>query len=162
MASTVKPIPEGYHTVTPHLVVRDTEQALAFYQKAFGAKELGRSAGPDGKSIIHAEMQIGDSRLMLNDEFLAWGVKSPQTLNGSPVTIHLYVEDVDAVVRKAADAGAQITMPPADMFWGDRYAKVQDPFGHHWSIGCRIANLSAKEMAERAAKAFAEMGKGPQ
>jgi uncharacterized glyoxalase superfamily protein PhnB len=159
MAGKVRRVPEGYHTVTPHLVVRGAAQAIEFYKKAFGAKELRRSPGPDGKSIMHAEMQIGDSRVFLNDEFPAMGALSPQGLNGTPVTIHLYVEDADTLYSQAVKAGAQATMPLADQFWGDRYGMVTDPFGHHWSIASHIKDLTPEQMQKAAAAAFASMGK---
>jgi uncharacterized glyoxalase superfamily protein PhnB len=147
----VKPIPDGMHTITPHLVCRNAADAIAFYQKAFGAVEQGRLPGPDGK-LMHAMVRIGDSPLMLVDEMPEWGALGPQSLKGSPVTIHLYVEDVDAVVARAVDAGAKITMPVADMFWGDRYGQLEDPFGHHWSVATHIRDVSPEEMQ-------AEMGK---
>jgi uncharacterized glyoxalase superfamily protein PhnB len=147
----VKPIPDGMHTITPHLVCRNAADAIAFYQKAFGAVEQGRLPGPDGK-LMHAMVRIGDSPLMLVDEMPEWGALGPQSLKGSPVTIHLYVEDVDAVVACAVDAGAKITMPVADMFWGDRYGQLEDPFGHHWSVATHIRDVSPEEMQ-------AEMGK---
>lgn len=149
--SHVKAVPDGMHTITPHLVCRDAAAAIAFYQKAFGAVELARLPGPQGK-LLHAMLRIGDSPLMLVDEFPDWGALGPQSLKGSPVTIHLYVEDVDAAVERAVAAGARLTMPVADMFWGDRYGTVEDPFGHRWSIATHIRDLSPKEI-QAAAKA---------
>ena len=143
--SQIKSIPDGFHTLTPHLVCRDAAAAIAFYVKAFGAIEQGRLPGPDGK-LVHAMIRIGDSPLMLVDEMPEWGALGPQSLKGSPVTIHLYVEDVDAAVARAVDAGAKITMPVADMFWGDRYGQIEDPFGHHWSIATHIRDVSPEEM----------------
>jgi PhnB protein len=157
MASPVKRVPEGFHTVTPHLTVRGASEAIEFYKKAFGAKELSRSPGPDGKSIIHAMIQIGDARVFLNDEFP--GATSPLVLKGTPVTIHLYVEDADRVFQQAVQAGAKIAMPLADQFWGDRYGIVIDPFGHQWSIGSHIKDVTPAEMQKAAAAAFAQMGK---
>ena len=154
MARATRPIPEGYHTITPHLVVRDAGAAIEFYTRAFGATERSRSVGPDGTSILHAELRIGDSALFLLDESPAWGTKSPLSLGGSPVTIHLYVEDVDAVFERAMRAGAEVTMPVADQFWGDRYGKLVDPFGHHWSIATHVEDLSPQELARRQAAAF--------
>ena len=154
MAGATRLIPETYHTITPHLVVRDAGAAIEFYTRAFGATERSRSLGPDGTSILHAELRIGDSALFLLDESPAWGTKSPLSLGGSPVTIHLYVEDVDAVFDRATKAGAKVTMPVADQFWGDRYGKLVDPFGHHWSIATHLEDLSPQELARRQAAAF--------
>jgi uncharacterized glyoxalase superfamily protein PhnB len=159
MAGNVKRVPEGYHTVTPHLTVRGAAAAIEFYKKAFGAKELRRSPGPDGKSIMHAELQIGDSRLFLNDEFPGMGATSPLGLKGTPVTIHLYVEDADKLFQQAVSAGAKVAMPLADQFWGDRYGIVVDPSGHQWSIGSHIRDVTPEEMAKAAAAAFAGHGK---
>jgi uncharacterized glyoxalase superfamily protein PhnB len=141
----IKPIPDGFHTLTPHLVCRDAAAAIAYYVKAFGAIEQGRLPGPDGR-LMHAMIRIGDSPLMLVDEMPEWGALGPQSLKGSPVTIHLYVEDVDAAVARAVDAGARITMPVADMFWGDRYGQIEDPFGHHWSIATHTRDVSPEKM----------------
>jgi len=141
----VKAIPEGMHTVTPHLVCAGAADAIEFYKKAFDATEVGRLAGPQGK-IMHAMIRIGDSPVMLVDEFPDWGSFGPKALKGSPVTIHLYVEDVDAFVKRAVAAGAKITMPLDDMFWGDRYCKLDDPFGHHWSVATHIRDVSRDEM----------------
>src|SRR5437764_1293349 len=128
MKNGVKRIPDGMHTITTHLVIKNAAQAIEFYKKAFGAVELSRSPMPDGR-LMHAMMKFGDSLLMLNDEFPEMGgCRGPQ--GQSPVTLHLQVEDADAVFNRAVGAGATVKMPPADMFWGDRYAKVTDPFGH--------------------------------
>jgi PhnB protein len=150
MTHQIKPIPEGCHTITPHLVVKGASQAIEFYKKAFGAEELGRMPGPDGKTIIHASIQIGDSRLFLVDEIPEMGLLGPETGRRSPVTIHLYVEDVDSVFEAAVAAGAKQDMPPADMFWGDRYGKVVDPFGHEWSLATHKEDLTPEEIAKRA------------
>jgi uncharacterized glyoxalase superfamily protein PhnB len=158
MASTVKRIPDGYHTVTPHLVVRGAAKAIAFYQKAFGAKELSRHPGPDGASIMHAELQIGNSRIFLNDEYPEMGATSPQALQGTPVTLHCYVEDADGLFARAVEAGAQVVMPLADQFWGDRYGMVSDPFGHRWSIASHIKDLTPEQMKQAAASAFSCAG----
>jgi uncharacterized glyoxalase superfamily protein PhnB len=154
----VKRVPDGYHRVTPHLVVRDAAAAIEFYKKAFGATERGRFAGPDGK-VLHAEIQIGDSRLFLNDEFPEMGALSPLGFKGTSVTLHLYVDDVDRQFQQAVDAGAEVVMPLADQFWGDRYGLVKDPFGHQWSIASHMEDLSPSQLQERGAKAMAEMGK---
>ncbi len=143
----VKPIPDGMHTVTPHLICARAAEAIDFYKKAFGAVELSRMPGPDGK-IMHASFRIGDSVIMLNEENPNWGTFGPESLKGSPVTIHLYVEDVDRVFDQAVRAGAKATMPVADMFWGDRYGKLEDPFGHQWSLGTHIRDASPEEMQE--------------
>src|SRR4051794_39792636 len=125
----VKPVPEGMQTVTPHLVCAGGVDAIAFYKKAFNAEEVMRMPGPDGK-LMHAMLRIGDSPLMLVDEFQEWGALGPKTLKGSPVTIHLAVDNVDAWFQRAIDAGATVKMAVADMFWGDRYGVLEDPFGH--------------------------------
>ena len=153
--ANVKPVTDGYHTVTPHLVVRDAAKAIEFYKKAFGAKEAFRMPGPDGK-LMHAEIQIGDSMVMLSDEFPEYGSKSPQALGGSPVNILLYVENADKVFQQAVAAGATVTMPLADQFWGDRYGKLADPFGHQWSVATHIEDVAPEEMAKRAAKAMGQ------
>jgi uncharacterized glyoxalase superfamily protein PhnB len=143
-------LPAGYHTITPSLVVRDAVAAIDFYKRAFGAEELGRMAGPDGK-IMHAEIQIGDSRIMLGEENEQWGVKSPLSTNGNPGSLHIYVEDADASFDRALQAGATVKYPLEDAFWGDRYGKVADPFGHEWGIATRVKDLSPAE-AEEAGK----------
>lgn len=153
MQKAKKPIPEGFHTVTPHLVIRGAAEAIEFYKKALGAQELSRMTGPDGK-IGHAELKIGDSVIFLADEFPSPnGAKSPQTVGACTTTLHLYVPDVDATVKKAVSAGAKETMPVADMFWGDRYGTVIDPYGHTWGIATHTVDLS-KEEVEQGAKAF--------
>jgi uncharacterized glyoxalase superfamily protein PhnB len=144
------PIPTGMHTITPHLVCRDAAGAIAFYGKAFGAVELTRLPGPQGR-LMHAMVRIGDSNLMLVDEFPDCGALGPQSLKGSPVTIHLYVTDVDATVERAVAAGAKVTMPVDDMFWGDRYGRIEDPFGHLWSIATHTRDLSPQEIEAAAA-----------
>jgi PhnB protein len=150
MPTRVKPIPEGYHAVTPYLIVKDAARAIAFYEKAFGAKERFRMARPDGK-VEHAELQIGDSRIMLADESPELGARSPQSIGGTPVTIHLYVDDVDAVARRAVDAGAQLMRPIADQFYGDRNGSVADPFGHMWWISTHKEDVPPDEMKRRVA-----------
>lgn len=148
-SSNVRPIPEGVHTITPHLVCAGAADAIAFYVKAFGAKELYRVPGPEGK-ILNARVQIGDSGFMLNDEFPPMAV-GPHALKGTPVTIHLYVEDADAFAARAAEAGAKVLMPVQEMFWGDRYGMLEDPFGHRWSVATHVRDVSPQEMAEAAA-----------
>ena len=151
---SVRPIPEGYHSVTPALLVRGAAQAIDFYTRAFGARELGRMPAPDGQRIWHAELQIGDARLMLADEFPEMGGHAPESLGGTPVSLHLYVEDADAVIQRAVDAGATVIQPPMDAFWGDRYGRIKDPFGHEWSVATHIEDVSEEEMRRRA-EAFA-------
>jgi PhnB protein len=148
------PRPEGMHSVTPHLVCAGAAKAIDFYTAAFGAVEQARIPGPDGR-LMHAAIRIGDSTVMLVDEMPEWGVLSPRALKGSPVTIHLYVDDADAFVARAAKAGAKVTMPVADQFWGDRYGKLEDPFGHSWSVAHRVREVSMEE-AQKAMQAMAK------
>ena len=152
----VQPIPEGYHTLSPSLIVDGASDAIDFYTRAFGATERGRMPGPDGK-IAHAELQIGDSVLMLSDPFPMQNAKAPTELGGTSVSIFMYVEDVDAVYKQAIEAGGTSTMEPDDMFWGDRFGALMDPFGHAWAIATHIEDLSEEEMRERGQKAMAEM-----
>jgi PhnB protein len=163
MAAKVSAIPPGMHTVTPHLVLRNTAEAIAFYVKAFGAEEVMRMAGPGGKGIMHAEIKIGDSMVFLADEWPGSGCTAPQSLNGTTVSLMLYVEDVDGRFKRAVEAGATPLMPPADMFWGDRYCKIADPFGHHWAMATHVEDVSPVEMERRAQEMFAQMAAaGPQ
>jgi uncharacterized glyoxalase superfamily protein PhnB len=155
-----QPIPEGFHTVTPHIVVKDVGKALQWYTKAFGAEETFRMTSPDGKSVLHAEMKIGNSPVMLGEENLQWGTKSPASLGGTSVTIHLYVNDVDALFKKAVSAGAKSEMEPQDTFWGDRYSKVLDPDGHQWSLATHVRDMTPEEMKKAMAKAFSEQKDG--
>jgi PhnB protein len=157
----VKPVPEGFHTITPHLNVRDATQALSFYKKAFGAVETVRMPGPGGK-ILHAEIQIGDSHLFLADEMPEWGSRSPLTIGGTATAICLYVDDADAVFNQAVAAGAKVVMPLADQFWGDRYGKLADPFGHEWAIATHLEDLTPEEMKKRQEEAMAQMAQRPQ
>ena len=151
-----QPIPEGYHTVTPYLAVDDATEAIEYYTKAFGAKERVRMETPDGK-VGHAELEIGDSLVMLSDPFPQASTKPPNELGGTSVSVFMYVEDVDAVVKQAVDAGAKVTMEVADQFWGDRFGSVKDPFGHLWSIATHVEDVPPEEMAERAKVAMAAM-----
>jgi PhnB protein len=148
--SAVSYIPDGYHTVTPHLAVRNAAKALEFYGNAFGAEELFRMPGPGGV-IMHAELRIGDSNIMLGEEDPQRGATSPQTIGGSPVGLLIYVKDVDASFARAEKAGCTVQMPPTDMFWGDRYGKLVDPFGHHWSLATHKEDVAPEEMAKRMA-----------
>ena len=154
--AAVKPIPDGMHSLTPHLICAGAADAIRFYIKAFNAVEEMRLPGPDGK-LLHARLRIGDSALMLVDEYPAWGALGPKTLKGSPVTIHLFVEDVDAAMAQAVAAGAKVTMPVTDMFWGDRYGQLEDPFGHRWSVATHLRDLTHAEIAQ----AMVGMGSGP-
>jgi PhnB protein len=159
--SKVSPVPAGFSTVTPYLNVRDCAQALDFYKKAFGAKETVRMPGPGGK-IMHAEIKIGDSHLFLADEMPEWGSKSPLTLGGTATAVLLYVENADALFNQAIDAGAKVAMPLADQFWGDRYGKLMDPFGHEWAVATHLEDLTPAEMKKRQEVAMAQMAQQPQ
>ena len=150
----VKPIPDDMHRITPHLICAGAAEAIEFYKKAFGATEEARLPGPGGK-LMHAVIRIHGDAVMLVDEMPEWNALGPKSLKGSPVTLHLYVEDVDAAVKRAVGAGAKVTMPVEDMFWGDRYGKIEDPFGHHWSIATHKRDVSMEE----ARQAMAAMAK---
>ena len=152
-----KPIPEGYRTVTPYLTLKGAARAIAFYERAFGAQEVERMTGPDGESVMHAEVRIGDSVVMLSDEFPQMGSRSPETLGGTTASIFLYVPDVDTAFQRAVDAGAKAVMPPTDMFWGDRFGTLVDPFGHQWSMATHKEDLSPEEIRKRGAVAMASM-----
>ena len=155
--SSVKAVPTGMRTVTPHLICANAGDAIEFYKKAFGAVELSRLPAPDGK-LAHGSFRIGDSIIMINEERPDWGVFGPKTLKGSPVVIHLYVDDVDAVFAQAVRAGAKEAMPLTEMFWGDRYGVIVDPFGHKWSIATHIKELTPAEMQAGMKAAFAQHG----
>ncbi len=157
MTASVKPIPEGYHSVTPYLIVSDAAGAIEFYKKAFGATELVRMPAPGGR-VGHAELRIGDLRVMLADEFPDMGARSPKAFGGSPVSLHLYVDDVDAVAKRALAAGAKELRPVKDQFYGDRLGSVTDPFGHIWHISTHKEDLSPEELKRRAAKAMRQDG----
>jgi PhnB protein len=152
--AAVDPIPKGYHALTPYLRVRGAAAAIDFYNKAFGATELLRLTTPDGTGIMHAEVMIGDSHLMLGEEAPQMGLMSPLAHNGVGSGVHLYVKDVDAVFARAVELGAKPAMPPQDMFWGDRYGKLTDPFGHEWSIATHVEDVSDEETRRRADKLF--------
>ena len=152
-----KPIPEGYHTVSPYLAVDDAARAIEYYLKAFGAKELVRMEAPGGK-VGHAELELGDSRIMLSDPFPQASTRPPKELGGTSASVFMYVEDVDAVVKRAVDAGATVTMEVANQFWGDRFGTITDPFGHVWSIATHVEDVPPVEMVERAKAAMAAMG----
>lgn len=155
MSRDVKAIPDGQRTVTPSLVARDAAKAIDFYERAFSAVEVARMCCPQTGKVMHAELIFGDSRLYLADEMPSWGTLSPESLGGSPVTIHLYVEDADATQAQAVEAGATVIMPVSEMFWGDRFGKLSDPFGHVWSVSTHVENLTFEQMTERMATAFA-------
>ena len=148
MPSQVKPIPQGFHSVTPYLTLNDAARALDFYKRAFGAQEVVRMDGPDGK-IGHAEIKIGDSMIMLGDEMPSSGTRSPHSLGGTTAGVFLYVENVDSFFKQAVAAGAQVEAQPADMFWGDRYGRLKDPFGHSWSIATHKEDVAPAEMSKR-------------
>jgi len=149
MTKATKPIPDGYNTVTPHLVVNDAAKALKFYATAFGAEMHCEMPCTDSGKIMHAEMKVGNSMIFLCDEFPEMGCKSPTSYGGSPISIFLYVEDVDKAFKKASDAGCEVVMPVADMFWGDRYGRLKDPFGHEWAMGTHMEDLTPEEMEKR-------------
>lgn len=161
MPGQVKPIPQGYHSVTPYLSVNDAARALDFYKRAFGAQEIMRMDAPGGK-IGHAEIRIGDSVVMLADEMPGSGCTAPQSLGGTTAGLFIYVENVDAAFKQAVSAGAQVEMPLADMFWGDRYGKLKDPFGHSWSMATHKEDVAPAEMAKRMKDAMATMSQQTQ
>lgn len=150
MPTPGKPIPDGFHTVTPYLTIRGAADAIEFYKAAFGATEKDRMPGPDGRTLMHAEIVIGDSVIMMSDEFPDFGALSPSHYQGTTASILLYVEDCDALFKRAIAAGAKELQPPTDMFWGDRMGQLLDPFGHKWSIGTHKLDLTPEEMAAAA------------
>jgi uncharacterized glyoxalase superfamily protein PhnB len=156
MPEAVQAVPAGFHTLTPHLTVRDADKALEFYKNALGAEILHVARTPDGK-VMHASLRIGDSMLMLNDEFPEMGGLSPLSTGGAGVTIHIYTQDVDAAFNRAVSAGAEVKMPLMDQFWGDRYGMVADPFGHKWSLATHIKDMSQEEMQREQDEAMAKM-----
>ncbi len=156
-----QPVPKGYHSVTPYLVVDDAKRAIEFYKRAFGAQETARMDGPHGK-IAHAEIRIGDSMVMLSDEMPGAGNKSAKTLGGSPVGLMIYVDNVDAVFKQAVAAGAKVVQPLENQFWGDRYGRITDPFGIPWSLATHIEDVSPQEMAKRSKEAMEKMMQRPQ
>lgn len=160
--SKVKAIPEGCEGIIVHLVVDSAAKALDFYTKAFGAEEIYRAPTPDGTKLMHAEMRVGQSVIYVADDFPEWtgSSRTPKTLGGTPVNIHQYVADTDAAVARAAKAGAKVSMEPADMFWGDRYGKVTDPFGHEWTFATHIRDVTPEEMDAAAAEMFSGPAQG--
>ncbi|MEW6364214.1 MAG: VOC family protein [Acidobacteriota bacterium] len=159
MAKAARPIPEGYRSVTPQLIVKSGAEALEFYKRAFGAVELMRMYGPDGKILAHAELRIGDSIVFVADEFEGSPVKSPTSLGGTSASIYLYVEHADSTMERAVSAGALVHMPPNDMFWGDRVGSVIDPFGYHWAIATHTEDLTPQEVSKRKDAFYAKMAK---
>ena len=158
MASkAVKPIPDGYHTVTPYLVLDKAADAIEFYKRAFGANEMVRMNGPGGK-IAHAELKVGDSMIMLSDEMPGSAARSPHSLGGTSAGVFLYVQDVDSFFNRATSAGAKVEMPLSNMFWGDRFGKLMDPFGHSWALATHIEDVAPAEMKTRMQEAMAKMG----
>jgi PhnB protein len=159
MNESVKPIPDGYHSITPYLVVRNAPQAIEFYKKALGAEERFRMHGPDGKTIVHADLKIGDSIFMLAEESTEMKSHSPESVGGSPISIYLYVKDVDSIFNQAVSAGATVLNPVKDQFYGDRSGYLKDPFGHLWSIATHKKDLSPDELRKAAEAFFEEMSK---
>ncbi len=158
----VEPIPKGFHTITPELVLKDAGKAIDYYKKAFGARELMRMHAPDGKTVVHAELEIGTSRFFLADEMPGCRARSPQSTGALTGTFFLYVEDVDSRVKKAVDAGGRLAQPVTDMFWGDRVGTVDDPFGYQWTIATHKEDVSPAEARKRGEAFFKEMGNKPQ
>ncbi|WP_298273518.1 VOC family protein [Geobacter sp.] len=152
-----RPIPEGFHTVTPMFMFKDARKALEFYKRAFGAEELFAMPGPDGKGVMHAELRIGSSILMMGEEHPQEPCKSAETIGGSPVSFYIYLENVDEAFRRAVEAGAEARMPVQDMFWGDRAGAVQDPFGYSWTLATHIKDLTPQEIQQGAQAFFAQM-----
>ena len=153
-----KPIPDGFHTITPHIVVADASKAIEFYKKALGATEKGVFTMPDGKGVMHAELKIGDSIVMLGNECPPHAL-SPKSCGGASVSLRVYTDNADAAFERAVKAGCTVKMPMTDMFWGDRYGQVEDPFGHKWSIATHKQDFTKEQMAENAKKFFAQMPK---
>ena len=153
---SAKPIPEGYRTITPYLTLDNAAEAIDFYKRAFGAEEIMRMEGMPGK-VGHAELKIGDSMIMLSDEMPGGGTQAPHSLGGTTASVFLYVENVDSLVAQAEAAGARVDMPPTDMFWGDRFGKVSDPYGHLWAIATHMEDVAPEEMGRRAQEAMSKM-----
>jgi PhnB protein len=153
-----KKIPDGYHAITPALTVHDGAQAIDFYKRAFGAQEVMRMPGPDGKGVMHAELKIGDSTFMLSDEQPEMGCRAPTSVGGPTGYLYVYVPDVDAAFEQAVDAGAKVLMPVTDMFWGDRFGQVEDPSGHRWGLATHTEDLTPEEIGRRQREFFASMG----
>ena len=161
MADTVNYIPEGYHTLTPYLTIDGAAEAIEYYKQAFGAEEVSRMPGPDGKTVMHAEIKIGNSKVMMSDAFPDWGVVGPKAIGGTASGLLIYVPNVDEVFDRAVSLGATVKMPVADQFWGDRYGKLEDPFGHSWSIATHIKELTGEEMLAAGQAAMSAGGDCP-
>jgi PhnB protein len=159
MSSQVKPVPEGFHTITPGLIVNGAHKAIEFYKEAFGAEVVGVMTSPDGSKVVHSEVKIGNSIIFVNDEFPQMGARGPEKGSRPPVSLNLYVEDADAVFDRAVRAGATVIMPLTDQFWGDRWGLVADPFGHLWSVATHIADPSAEEIKKASEEQFKHSGK---
>ena len=157
--STVKPIPEGFHTITSAIVIKDAAKAIEFYKKAFGAEEILNLKGPND-SVVHAEIKIGDSIIMIAEEWPGHHVQSPGSVGGTTTTLHIYADNVDALHKRAVDAGAKENMAPADMFWGDRFSSVSDPYGHSWSIATHIKDMTEEECQKACDEWMAQMAGG--
>jgi PhnB protein len=153
--TNINPTPEGYHSVTPYLFIKGAAGAIEFYKNVFGATEVMRMPGPNGQ-IMHAELKIGDSKIMLSDENPQMGALSPQTIGGTASGLNVYIADVDVVVQKAVDAGAKLVRPVKDQFYGDRSGSIIDPFGHMWSVATHVEDVSPEEMSKRAAAAMSQ------
>ena len=156
----VKPIPDGYNTVSTYLIVKNAKEATEFYRKAFNAEPGVSMPGPDGQGTMHAEIHIGNSAIMMSDENPQWHTKSPLTLGGVSASLHIYVDDADKQFNQAVEAGCEVLVPVHDAFWGDRYAKVKDPFGHEWGIATHKEDIPPEEMGKRAQEFFAKMAEG--
>ncbi len=159
--SQVNPIPQGYHTITAYLCIDKAAEAIEFYKKAFGAVENMRSSMPGDDRIMHADMQIGDSRFMISEDFgMPMGPASPNRIGGTTFTVHLYIDNVDALWQQAVGAGCEVVMPLGDQFWGDRWGLLKDPYGHHWGLATHIADPTPEEMQAAAAEMFKDGGCG--
>lgn len=157
----VKPVPQGYHTATPYLTIKNAARALDFYKKAFGAQEVARMDAPDGK-VAHAEIKVGDSMIMIAEEMPGSGNRSPESLGGTTASIFLYVDNADAIFDRAVSAGAQVETALADMFWGDRYGRLKDPFGHSWSVATHKEDVAPAEMEKRMQEAMSKQAQRTQ
>lgn len=156
MSASVQPIPEGVQSIVPYLIIDGASKAVEFYKEAFNAEVIGCFEVPDGSKVMHAEIQIGDSRVYLADAFPEWGCQGPQALGGTSVSLHLWTKDVDQAFERAVAAGCEVTMPLADQFWGDRMGKLRDPFGHEWNLSMHVEDVSSEEMQRRVVEMFSQ------